>query len=206
MTWFDVPTPWAKIFAVMKDKSQIQIKKERYEEIKSLGWHSVITLENDKGHILFEWRRSEIERFQHVYPEEKKEDTYMINSQVYKQEKAKRDAFWKWYHEKMTQEQKDETWSIIYSRWGKSYKLEVDIGHGLSWKSYFRWMFPIISLELCGYRDKLSSENWIIAEWIPNMELPELYGDTDKFRNLVKNAKEAQVSELQEGSEESQTQ
>lgn len=192
MAWFEEDIP-ARIFCVFKDKSMsdLEISQDVYDRIHNAPFHEPVVTYDKKGRITFDGKRGEIVWFKHVYPTEKKVDEYTLNSQVYQSEKAKRDEFWKKHHEKMTQEQKDETWSIIYARWWTSYQAGIKSGHWESWKAYFRSMFPIIALELAGYKDKISSTTgWVIAWWTSQFEIPEVYGNTELYRKMIMSRQE----------------
>lgn len=175
---------WMRIYCVFKDKTlpDAEITKEEYEIIRNMSFRDDVRLHDRQGRILFDWKRWEIIRFTHMYPRDASKDEYMMNSQIYQREKAKRNEFWNENFKKMTQDQKDEVWSIIYARWGKTYKL----GHTERWKRYFATMFPIIALELMGYKDKLSSQiGWVINTWAQNLEIPDMFGDINLFRNAM---------------------
>lgn len=108
-----------------------------------------------------------------------------LNSYTYGIVKKKRDEVWKTHYEKMTRDEKDEVWSIIYARWGKSYEAGKSLGIGRAWQSYFKWMFQIIAFEVVGYKDLISSTEWIITKWSRDMEMPEVYGNVELYRKLI---------------------
>ncbi len=204
MTWFPDPIV-ARIYCTFKERSMadLEIPQDTYEQIRGLHYHNPVMIQDKSGRILFDGKRWEITGFKHVYPEKKGIDTYTMNSHVYGLEKIRRDAFWAKHKPTMTKEMTEETWSIIYARWGKSYQAWCEKGNRMAWKSFFRGMFQIVALELAGYRDKISAPKWIVAIWIDNLEIPDVYWNLPLYNQLI-NGKEILVSELPEGSAKNQ--
>ncbi len=178
-----------------KDKEDIKIPDSIYESIKDAWDNANIELKDDKWRIQFYWKRREIREFRFTYPKDNSwiPDEYKIYSAEYKIEKEKRNKFWDEYSPKMTQDQKDSVWSIIMARWWNTYKEAKEWQYGGAWKAYFKWMFKIIALELAWHKDKISSKNWIIANWskdpetwLSGWEIPEMYDNLPMYREFIK--------------------
>ena len=187
MLWFPTPQeaktpPKAKIYASFKekDKVDIEISEDIYHSLRALeDWKNAIIVDSG-GRILFEGKRREIREFVHVYPKQKKDDEYMLSSYLFWIEKEKRDAKWAEYYPTISQDKKDEVWSVIYSRWGKTYSTSA---YSAWYKAYFKGMFKVLSLELAWWKDWISSKDWIIPTWIPHLEIPEMYGNVEMYRS-----------------------
>ncbi len=178
-----------KIFCVFRDNKRwdIQVSEELYNQFREQWDNTMVTIQDKQWRILFEGKRREISEFRHEYPKtDDTPDEYKLYSAEYLVEKEKRNKFWKKHYAKMTQEQKDEVWSIIFARWWKTYKETKEENWWDSWKAYFRGMFQIIALELAGYKDKISSKDWIISTWVNNFEIPEMYWNTQVYRDFIK--------------------
>ena len=185
MTWF--PTPIShKIFCSFRDnqKADVEISEDTYNSIRELWPNALVTIES-KWKIQFEWNRREIQEFKHIYPnEDTKPDEYKLYSAEYLIEKEKRNKFYKSL--KLSKDETDIIRSIILARWGKSYKGAKWEEWWDSWKAYFKWMFPIIALERNGYKDKISSKEWIINKWKKELEIPEMFENLEVYREFVK--------------------
>lgn len=187
MTWFPTPIQH-KIYCVFKDKDKtdIEIPEKTYNDVRSYADNDTMCIEDSKGRILFEGKRREIREFKHVYPKDTSgiPDEYKIYSAEYNIEKVKRDKFYK--DLKLTEDEKDTVWSIIMARWWNTYKDAKEWQYGGAWKSYFKWMFKIIALEIKGYKDKISSKEWIITKWTDEFEIPEMYDNLHMYREFIK--------------------
>ncbi len=85
----------------------------------------------------------------------------------------------------MSPAQRDEVWSIIIARWGKTYDLARKQSFGDAWKAYFRGMYQIIALELAGYKDGISSKEGVLNSWEGKYEIPEMYKNAEMYRNFM---------------------
>ncbi len=187
MSWFEIPNSH-KIYCVFKDKDKedIEITEEICNYLRSLDERDNVTITGKNGRIAFEGKRREIREFKHVYPKDNTwiPDEYKIYSAEYNIEKVKRDKFYKGL--KLTEEEQDTVWSIIMARWGNTYKEAKEWQYGGAWKSYFKWMFKIIALELKWYKDKISSKEWIINKWTKEFEIPDMYDNLPMYREFIK--------------------
>ena len=187
MAWFPTPIQH-RIYCVFRDndKADIEISEDLYNIIRAQTDSAIVTIEDKKWRILFEGKRKEITEFKHIYPkEDKTPDEYKLYSAEFKQEKEKRTKFFASL--RMDEDQKDTVWSIILSRWGKTYSAASKEEWWWAWKSFFRWMFEIITLEKNGYRDKISSKDWIIKKWKGELELPDIFENVEAYRTYLKN-------------------
>jgi len=175
------------IYCVFKerDKEDVKLTDATYEAIKDCWDNANIEITDEKGRIQFFGKRREIREFRFVYPKmDTTPDEYKIYSAEFKIEKDKRDKFYK--ELKLTDDEKDTVWSIIMARWWKTYKEAKQSAYGSAWRSYFRWMFKIIALELKGHKDKISSKEWIIQKWTSEFEIPEMYDNLPMYREFIK--------------------
>lgn len=176
-----------KIYCVFRDnqRADIQVSEELYNQFREQGDNTMVTIQDSKWRILFEGKRREIQEFKHIYPrEDTTPDEYKLYSAEYLIEKEKRNKFYKSL--KLSQDETDIIRSIILARWGKSYKGAKSEEWGLSWKAYFKWMFEIIALEKQGYKDKISSKEWIIKQWKTCLEIPEMFENLEVYRDFIK--------------------
>ena len=168
-----------------KDKEDIKLTQATYDAIKDAWDNANIEIIDEKWRIQFQGKRREIREFRFVYPkEDSTPDEYRIYSAEYNIEKEKRDKFYKGL--KLTDDEKDTVWSIIMARWWKTYKEAREWQYSIAWRAYFKWMFKIIALELKGYKDKISSKEWIIQKWTSELEIPEMYDNLSMYREFIK--------------------
>lgn len=175
------------IYCVFKerDKEDVKLTQATYEAVKDAWDNANIEITDEKWRVQFMWKRREIREFRFVYPkEDETPDEYKLYSIEYNKEKEKRDKFYKSL--KLTDDEKDTVWSIIMARWWKTYKGAKEWQYGGAWKAYFRGMFKIIALELKGYKDKISSKEWIIQKWSNEFEIPEMYDNLPMYREFIK--------------------